>query len=30
VAGIIGAGDFRLLPSDITEIEDALKREVAA
>jgi aryl-alcohol dehydrogenase-like predicted oxidoreductase len=30
VSGIIGAAEFRLLPSDIAEIEDALKREVAA
>jgi aryl-alcohol dehydrogenase-like predicted oxidoreductase len=30
VSGIIGAAEFRLLPSDLAEIEDALKREVAA
>jgi aryl-alcohol dehydrogenase-like predicted oxidoreductase len=30
VSGIIGGAEFRLLPSDIAEIEDALKREVAA
>ncbi len=30
VAGIIGAGDFRLDPNEIDEIEDALKQENAA
>jgi aryl-alcohol dehydrogenase-like predicted oxidoreductase len=30
VSGIIGAAEFRLLPSDMAEIEDALTREVAA
>jgi aryl-alcohol dehydrogenase-like predicted oxidoreductase len=30
VSGIIGADEFRLLPSDMAEIEDALTREVAA
>jgi len=30
VSGIIGAAEFRLLPSHMAEIEDALKREVAA
>jgi len=30
VSGIIGAAEFRLLPSEMAEIEDALKREVAA
>jgi len=30
VSGIIGAAEFRLLPSDMTEIEDALKQEIAA
>jgi aryl-alcohol dehydrogenase-like predicted oxidoreductase len=30
VSGIIGAAEFRLLPAEITEIEDALKRELVA
>ena len=30
VSGILGAAEFRLLPSEMTEIEDALKRELAA
>jgi aryl-alcohol dehydrogenase-like predicted oxidoreductase len=30
VSGIIGAAKFRLLPSEMAEIEDALKQEVAA
>ncbi|MBZ5679870.1 MAG: aldo/keto reductase [Acidobacteriia bacterium] len=30
VAGIIGAAEYRLLPSEVAEIEDALKRDVAA
>jgi aryl-alcohol dehydrogenase-like predicted oxidoreductase len=30
VSGIIGASEFRLLPTEMAEIEDALKREVAA
>jgi aryl-alcohol dehydrogenase-like predicted oxidoreductase len=30
VSGIIGAAEFRLLPTEMAEIEDALKREVAA
>lgn len=30
VAGIIGAARFRLQPSEISEIEDAVKRELAA
>jgi aryl-alcohol dehydrogenase-like predicted oxidoreductase len=30
VAGIIGAAEFRLLPSEMEEIDDALKRERAA
>jgi len=30
VEGIIGSGDFRLTPSAIAEIEDAVKREAAA
>jgi aryl-alcohol dehydrogenase-like predicted oxidoreductase len=30
VAGIIGAAEFRLLPSEMEEIKDALKRERAA
>ena len=30
VSGIIGAAEFRLLPSEMAEIEDALNRELAA
>jgi aryl-alcohol dehydrogenase-like predicted oxidoreductase len=30
VSGIIGAAEFLLLPSEMAEIEDALKRELAA
>ena len=30
VSGIIGAAEFRLLPGEMSEIEDALKQEIAA
>jgi aryl-alcohol dehydrogenase-like predicted oxidoreductase len=30
VSGVIGAAEFRLLPGEMSEIEDALKQEIAA
>jgi hypothetical protein len=30
VSGVMGAAEFRLLPSEMSEIEDALRQERAA